>query len=69
MIEMQDLVNMYEQLQLKNEFLEALGNLTIMTLETGDYNAIKELLFNYGLLECNQKVGEEVVINKEESLN
>ena len=66
---MQDLVNMYDQLQLKNEFLEALGNLTIMTLETGDYNAIKELLFNYGLLECNQKVGEEVVINKEESLN
>ena len=53
MIEMQDLVNMYDQLQLKNEFLEALGNLTIMTLETGDYNAIKELLFNYGLLECN----------------
>ena len=53
LIEMQDLVSMYEQLGLKNEFLEALGNLTLMTLETGDYNAIKELLLKYGLLECN----------------
>ena len=60
---------MYEQLELKNEFIQALGNLTLMTFESGDYNKIKELLIRYSLIESNQKAGEEkYVINKEESL-
>ena len=63
---------MYEQLELKNEFLEALGNLTLMTFETGDYNKIKDLLLRYGLIECNQKISkngeDKFVINKEDSL-
>ena len=70
LVEMQDLVSMYEQLGLKNEFLEALGNLALMTLEIGNFNSIKDLLLKYGLLEINFRAGEDKVqINRDESVN
>ena len=50
-IEMQDLLQMYEGLSLKNEFCSSLRNLTILLFQNGDLNKIKDIFIKYGMLE------------------
>lgn len=65
LVETQDQVQMFENLLLKNEFLRAMRNYTLMVFSSGDFNKIKELLMKYGLIET-KKSGKRV--NKEETV-
>ena len=47
---MQDIVLMYQSLELRNEFINSLRNYTLMIFEAADLNKIKELLVKYSLI-------------------
>lgn len=41
LVEIQDQVQMFENLHLKNEFIRAMRNYTLMVFSSGDFNKIK----------------------------
>lgn len=47
---------MYQNLGLKNEFINTLRNYTVMVFTAGDLNKIKDLFVKYDLLEVTQKL-------------
>lgn len=49
-VQTQDLVQMYENLSLKNEFVRSLRNYAIMVFQAGDLNKIKELFRRYSFI-------------------
>ncbi len=48
---MQDAIQIYENLNLKNEFINALRNYTIMAFQSGDFNKINDLFMKYSFIE------------------
>lgn len=68
--ELQDLTQMYEGLNLKNEFCSSLRNYTILLFQNGDLSKIKELLLRYGLLDLTKESSEEpTAVNQADSVS
>ena len=66
---MQDIVLMYQSLELRNEFINALRNYTLMIFEAADLNKIKDLLVKYSLINAIQPDGQsKFYINQADSL-
>jgi len=59
-IQTQDLVQMYENLSLKNEFVRSLRNYAIMVFQAGDLNKIKELFRRYSFIHPSNNSQESV---------
>lgn len=60
---------MYENLGLKNEYINNLRNYTILVFTAGDLNKLKDLLIKYDFLDISNKSDEEKrEINKAESI-
>ena len=60
---------MYENLGMRNEFLNTLRNFTISVFTSGDLNKIKELFVKFGYLETIKKSEDgKPTINEEESV-
>ena len=55
---------MFENLHLKNEFIRAMRNYTLMVFSSGDFNKIKQLMMKYSLIETKQNKR----VNKEETV-
>ena len=51
LVEMQDMIQMYEGLQLKNEYCTLLKHYCIMIFQAGDFSKIRQLFVKYGMLE------------------
>lgn len=49
------MIQMYENLGLRNEFLNTLRNFTLSVFTAGDLNKIKELFAKFGYLEITKK--------------
>ena len=64
LVEIQDQVQMFENLHLKNEFIRAMRNYTLMVFSSGDFNKIKQLMMKYSLIETKQNKR----VNKEETM-
>jgi len=63
------MIQMYENLDLRNEFIDALRNYTILIFNQGDLNKIKDLFLRYSLLDVTNRLdGEDVIINGQESV-
>jgi hypothetical protein len=60
---------MYENLGLKNEYINNLRNYTILVFTAGDLNKLKDLFVKYNYLDISNKSDEEKKeINKAESI-
>ncbi len=60
---------MYENLGLKNEYINNLRNYTILVFTAGDLNKLKDLFIKYDYLDVSNKlVDGKVNINKAESI-
>jgi hypothetical protein len=71
LMQQQDMIQMYENLGLRNEFLNTLRNFTISVFTAGDLNKIKDLFVKFGYLDIvqNQKPGNgKPIVNEEESV-
>lgn len=64
LVEIQDQVQMFENLHLKNEFIRAMRNYTLMVFSSGDFNKIKQLMMKYSLIETKQNKR----VNKDETV-
>lgn len=67
LLQQQDLIQMYENLNLKNEFLNTLRNYTVLVFTAGDLNKIKDLFVKFGFLDLNL-TNEKKSINHQESV-
>ena len=67
LLDQQELVSMYENLGMKNEFQKCLHNYAVCVFQKLDLNRIKDLLLRFNLLEGMTKDGH-FFINKEETL-
>lgn len=67
LVEIQDQVQMFENLKLKNEFIRSMRNYTLMVFSSGDFNKIKQLMMKYSLIEGKQSV-KSFKMNKEETI-
>lgn len=59
---------MYENLSLKNEFLNTLRNYTVLVFTAGDLNKIKELFTKFGFLDLNTSNEKSKSINHQDSV-
>jgi len=63
------MIQMYENLGLRNEFLNTLRNFTLSVFTAGDLNKIKELFVKFGYLEITKKSDERnSTVNEAESV-
>lgn len=60
---------MYENLELKNEFMDAIRNYSILVFLKGDLNKIKDLFMRFSMLDITQKENQAPQINQLESVN
>lgn len=66
-MQQQDMIQMYENLGLRNEFLNTLRNFTLSVFTAGDLNKIKELFVKFGYLEIIKK-SDKTTVNEAESV-
>lgn len=66
LVEIQDQVQLFESLHLKNEFLRSMRNYTLMVFSSGDFNKIKELMMKYSLIETksNKRINKEETVTQ-----
>ena len=63
------MIQMYENLGLRNEFLNTLRNFTMSVFTAGDLNKIKELFVKFGYLEISKKTDDrKSSVNEAESV-